>query len=109
MEQKDRFGRTEAEFLAQYDENKYRHPSVTVDMAIFTPDAKKLLLIRRKNHPCIGGRALPGGFVDMAEALDRAAKRELFEETGVKGAAVKTVMTLGAAHSETKKRGRRVT
>lgn len=104
MEQRDRFGRTEAEFLAQYDENKYRHPSVTVDMAIFTPDAKKLLLIRRKNHPFIGGWALPGGFVDMEEDLESAAKRELFEETGVKGASLKQVMTFGAPYRDPRTR-----
>ena len=29
-------GQTLAEFLAAYDENKYRRPSVTVDMVVFT-------------------------------------------------------------------------
>ena len=29
-------GQTLAEFLAAYDENKYRRPSITVDMVVFT-------------------------------------------------------------------------
>lgn len=29
-------GQTLAEFLAAYDENKYRRPSVTVDMVVFS-------------------------------------------------------------------------
>ena len=78
-------GQTLEEFLAQYDPKQYEHPSVTVDMAVFTEQSGKLsvLLIRRKNHPFIGTRALPGGFVNMDESLEEAAARELEEETGV--------------------------
>lgn len=76
-------------FLENYDPRKYETPSCTVDMAIFayedTIDSLKLLMIRRKNHPSIGMWALPGGFVEMRENLEVAAKRELEEETGVTG------------------------
>ncbi|KAK9918397.1 hypothetical protein WJX75_003788 [Coccomyxa subellipsoidea] len=67
---------------------KYPRPSVTVDAAIVAePDGSgkpaQLLLIQRKNPPCKGQWALPGGFVDENEPLDRAASRELQEETSV--------------------------
>ncbi len=84
-------GQTLEEFLASYDENKYRRPSVTADIAAFslvkTKDdyALSLLLIRRKDHPNINKWALPGGFVNMEEELHLAAARELEEETGVSG------------------------
>ena len=42
-------------------------------------------LVKRSNHPSIGYWALPGGFANMRENLDETARRELEEETGVKG------------------------
>ncbi|CAL8464179.1 g3714 [Coccomyxa elongata] len=66
---------------------KYPRPSVTVDAAIVAQPADgkaaQLLLIQRKNPPCKGQWALPGGFVDENEPLDKAAARELQEETSV--------------------------
>lgn len=78
-------------FLDEYDPDKYKNPSVTADVLVFQYDKKnksietglKLLMIQRKNHPSIGYWALPGGFVDMQEDLDMAARRELTEETGL--------------------------
>lgn len=86
---RDKNGLMLEEFLARYDPDKYRHPSVTVDMAVFTMLRTEgecdlaVLLIRRGNHPYIGTWALPGGFVEMEEELVDAAARELQEETGV--------------------------
>lgn len=70
---------------AGYDPSKYERPSVTVDVVMFTvmDDDLKVLLIKRKNPPCAGMWAFPGGFVDMKESLEDAALRELREETGV--------------------------
>jgi len=84
-EKRNAQGQTLAEFLADYDPNRFDRPSVTVDMAVIT-DAREVLLIRRGNHPNIGRWALPGGFVNMDETLHTAAARELFEETGIKNA-----------------------
>lgn len=68
---------------------------VTADTLVFSTIDKKLnvLLIKRKNPPFKGRFAIPGGFVDLDENLDVAAKRELYEETGLK---VKKVVQVGA-------------
>lgn len=72
-------GKNLEEFLKEYNKDAYEKASHTVDMIIFSKKESKLsiLLIKRKNHPCINMWALPGGFVDMDESLDQAAKREL--------------------------------
>jgi len=62
----------------------YPRPMVTVDIAIVTrEESPRILLIRRKHEPFAGSWALPGGFLDMDETLEAAARRELDEETGV--------------------------
>ena len=84
-------GQTLAEFLAAYDENKYRRPSVTVDMVVFTLNERGelcVMLIRRRNHPFIGCWALPGGFAQPQETTAQDAARELAEETHAQGLAL---------------------
>ena len=78
-------GQTLEEFLAEYDETKFRRPSNTVDMILMTVSGArlKLLLIRRKDHPFINDWALPGGFVNFDEELETAVSRELAEETNI--------------------------
>ena len=80
-------GQTLEEFLAAYHPKDYPHPSVTVDLLIFSLERARpeLLMIRRGNHPYLGCWALPGGFVEPEEFTEDAAARELEEETHVRG------------------------
>ena len=68
-----------------YDPGDFPPFAVTVDIAVFTirDDALHVLLIQRGGEPYLGAWALPGGFVRPDEDLDRAAERELAEETGL--------------------------
>lgn len=101
-------GINEIEFLKNYKPGDYARPSVTVDMLLFTvqdkisdnikkvPDKElKVLLIKRKNHPYICRWAIPGGFVDINESLNEAARRELKEETNIDNVYTEQLGTYG--------------
>ena len=57
-----------------------RNPYPTVDTVIEVP-GDRIVLIRRANPP--HGWALPGGFIDVGESCEEAARREAEEETGL--------------------------
>lgn len=80
-----------------YDASKFEKPSVTVDVLFFTVKEGKLqvLLIKRAAWPFEEYWALPGGFVRMDEDLETAAKREIFEECGVKDLYLEQLFTFG--------------
>ncbi len=80
-----------------YDPGRFFRPSVTVDVVIFTVQARDLrvLLVSRGGWPFLGRWALPGGFVKENEGLDEAARRELFEETGVRDVYLEQLHTFG--------------
>jgi len=80
-----------------YDASKYERPSVTVDVVIFTLIERELhvLLVQRRRWPFEGCWAIPGGFIEMEESLEQAARRELEEETGVRDVYLEQLYTFG--------------
>ena len=56
-------------------------PEVAVGAVVF--HANRVLLVRRGQAPADGQWAIPGGRVELGEALARAAEREIREETGI--------------------------
>ena len=63
----------------------FRNPSLAVDAICLRDGGAEVLLIRRGASPWKGKLAFPGGFVDYGEDPEKAALRELLEETGVEG------------------------
>lgn len=86
-----------SETAENYDATKYERPSVTVDVVIFTLHNGRLhvLLVQRKHWPYADHWAIPGGFVNMDESLETAARRELAEETGVQDLYIEQLYTFG--------------
>jgi 8-oxo-dGTP diphosphatase len=76
---------------------EYPRPALTVDCAVFGFDGGglQILLIRRGVEPFLGAWALPGGFVQMEEELDAAARRELMEETHLRNVFLEQLFTFG--------------
>src|SRR2546421_11217676 len=80
-----------------YDASKYERPSVTVDVVMMSLRQRDLqvLLVKRRSWPYEGMWAIPGGFVNMDESLEAAAKRELQEETNVQDVYLEQLYTFG--------------
>jgi ADP-ribose pyrophosphatase YjhB (NUDIX family) len=56
-----------------------QHPRPTVDVVIEIGGG--IVLVRRRHPP--HGWAIPGGFVDLGERVEDAARREMHEETSL--------------------------
>ncbi len=80
-----------------YDASKYDRPSVTVDVIMMSLRQRDLqvLLVKRRLWPYEGMWAIPGGFINMDESLEEAAKRELQEETNVQNVYLEQLYTFG--------------
>lgn len=79
-------------------------PALTADVVAFSlrdsaeapsQQALHVLLIQRNSPPYKGRWALPGGFVQTGESLEQAARRELSEETGMRGLYLEQLYTFG--------------
>lgn len=63
--------------------NGYVAPALTADAVLLK--GREVLLIRRAREPWKDMWALPGGFVDVGERVEDAVRRELMEESGLRG------------------------
>ena len=64
---------------------QYPRAAITTDAIVFVKEIEGtfVLLIERGQEPFKNKWALPGGFINMNELLEKACKRELLEETGL--------------------------
>ncbi|MFW5688089.1 MAG: NUDIX hydrolase, partial [Spirochaetota bacterium] len=82
--------------------------AVTVDCVVFglddTEGELSVLLIERGEEPFEGAWALPGGFVQIDEDLESAARRELEEETSVRDLYLEQLAAFGAPDRDPRER-----
>lgn len=58
-------------------------PRPIVGVGVIALKGDSVLLVRRGKPPNVGTWSLPGGAQELGETAEEAARRELFEETGV--------------------------
>lgn len=68
----------------------YLNP-IPVISCLVTDLEGRILLIKRGKEPSKGAWALPGGFFELEESPEEAGRRELKEETGIDGIAVRQI------------------
>lgn len=67
----------------------YQNPKPTATLICIKGD--EILLVKRAFDPGKGEWSLPGGFIELGETPEEAAKRELKEETNLDGEAIKLI------------------
>ena len=72
------------------------NPQVAVGAIVIRDN--KVLLVKRKQPPSEGLWAIPGGRVELGETLQKAAEREVREETGVTVQTGNPVYTFDRGH-----------
>lgn len=87
----------------------FPRPAVTVDILCCRQYSEPIefALIQRRDPPFAHRWALPGGFVEMDEELEDAARRELYEETHLLPFFVEQFYTFGNVFRDP--RGRTIT
>ncbi len=80
------------------------HPALAVGAVVFKDN--RVLLVKRGNPPAKGVWAIPGGGVELGETLEKAAEREVLEETGIVIKAGKPIFSFESIHRDDKDRVR---
>jgi 8-oxo-dGTP diphosphatase len=85
---------------------RYRNQGIHVDIVVFTLDEGrvKVLLVKRATSQFKGEWIIPGGAVYNNESIDAAAKRELFEKTGLKNVYIEQFSAFGEPRRDPRKR-----
>lgn len=109
--------KSEEDFLKHYNPEDFEKLSVTVDILIFsvsdtpTGNYRKLnkkdfsvLLVKRNTYPFKNKWCLPGGFVDIKESVDDAAKRILTHETNIHDIYIEQLYTFGEVNRDPRMR-----
>nr|WP_320016029.1 NUDIX hydrolase [uncultured Desulfobacter sp.] len=79
-------------------------PALAVGAVVFKDN--RVLLVKRGNPPARGVWAIPGGSVELGETLQKAAEREIFEETGIVIKAGEPIFSFEYIHRDDKDRVR---
>ncbi|WP_442578386.1 NUDIX hydrolase [Mesorhizobium sp. ASY16-5R] len=69
-------------------------PSPIPAVSVALVRGERVLLVKRGGAPSRGLYAFPGGRVEAGETLEQAARRELFEETGLQAGPLSPVVEL---------------
>lgn len=76
--------------LSEQMRGLWQRPWVSADGVLV--ENGKVLLVRRKNPPCAGMLALPGGFLEYGkESVEQTVVREVFEETGLRTSVMRII------------------
>ena len=108
---------SEEEFLKDYDSSVYEKLSMTTDILIMSVSSEdtgnyrklsekkfSILLVKRDNYPFKDKWCLPGGFININETLDEAAKRILKNETNLKDIYIEQLYTFSDVNRDPRMR-----
>jgi 8-oxo-dGTP diphosphatase len=75
-----------------------KHPLIGIGVILIR--GEEVLLIKRGKPPAMGAWSLPGGGQELGETVEAAARRELFEETGLRCGALTLIAHVDSIHKD---------